>query len=75
MKGSSDPGIGGSAAGRLPSGKKMPGQPSDTDAATTVLSVLIKPTVRSNAEKFMLGSELTVTISVMGWEGEETYVV
>jgi hypothetical protein len=44
----------------------MPDQPSDTDAATIVLFVLVKPTVRSNAEKSMLESELTVTISEMG---------
>ena len=71
--GSNDPGIGGSAAGRLPFGKKMPVQRRDTDAATTVLFVLTKPTVRSKAEKLMLESELTVTVSKMG--PEEVYVV
>jgi|HubBroStandDraft_3_1064219.scaffolds.fasta_scaffold1194776_1 hypothetical protein len=71
--GSNDPGIGGSAAGKLPFGKNMPVQPSETDAATIVLFALVKPTIRSNAEKSMLESELTVTTSEMG--PDEVYVV
>lgn len=73
MNGLSDPGTGGSVAGRLPFGKKVPVQPSETAAEAIVLFVVVKPTVRSNAEKFMVGSELTVTMSEMG--GAETYVV
>jgi len=69
------PEIDGSVEGKLPFGKKFPDQSSDTVAAATVLVVLSKLTVISNDEKFMLGSEPTVTINKMGGEEAGVYVV
>jgi hypothetical protein len=75
MKGLEAPEPDGSAAGKLPFGKKFPDQPSDTDAAATVPFVLTKLASISNVEKVMLGSSPTVRSRSVGGEAAGVYFV
>ncbi len=72
---SDDPEIDGNEVGKLPFGNKIPDQPTDNEAAATVLLVLMKPTVRAMSEKFKLPLELTEIISVRGGDEAGVYVV
>ena len=70
-----DPENGGSVAGRLPFGKRIPVQSPFSVAETIVLLAVTKPTLSTRSEKLILGVELTVRTRIMGMEDPGVYVV